>query len=42
MHSADVLSKYFAGSDGMTAYEKIKGRPYTGVMYEFGQCVFPG
>ena len=39
MHSADVLTKCLVLSDGQTAYEKIKGREYTGQMLEFGMVV---
>ena len=39
MHAADCLTKYQIGVDGATAYEKLKGRPYSGVTYEFGACV---
>ena len=38
IHSADVLNKFLVGSDGLTAYERIKGRAFSGVMLEFG-CV---
>ena len=39
MHAADVLTKFHVDGDGATAFEKIKGRAYSGVMYEFGQCI---
>jgi hypothetical protein len=39
MHAADVINKFRVGVDGTTAYEKIKGRAYSGQMYEFGSCV---
>ena len=39
LHSADVLTKFLVHPDGVTSYERIKGRPYSGTMYEFGQCV---
>ena len=39
MHSADVLTKFLVSSDGTTAYEDIKGRAYSGTMYEFGQQI---
>ena len=43
MHGADVLTKFVIGSgegaDGLTAYERIKGRAYSGTMFEFGQCI---
>ena len=38
-HAADVYNKFHVGADGLTAYEKIRGRPYSGVMMEFGQCI---
>ena len=39
IHSADVLNKYLVGSDGPTAYERIKGRAFSGVILEFGSVV---
>ena len=39
MHAADVLNKCQVQSDGRTAYEKIKGREYGGVLFEFGSRV---
>ena len=38
-HAADVLTKLNVGVDGMTAYEKIKGRAYSGMTMEFGLAV---
>ena len=31
-HAADVFTKFNVGADGVTAYEKIKGRAYSGMM----------
>ena len=39
MHAADVINKFRVGLDGKTAYENIKGRPYTGSMFEFGSKI---
>ena len=39
MHAADMINKYRAGPDGRTAYEKIKGRAYSGTVFEFGTCI---
>ena len=39
MHAADVLTKFCVGPDGLTAYERIKGRAYSGLMLEFGQAI---
>ena len=39
MHSSDVLNKFSSSSDGLTMYEKLKGRVYSGTMFEFGQCI---
>ena len=39
MHAADVYNKFHVGADGRTAYERIRGRAYSGEMYEFGQCM---
>ena len=33
------MTRFLVFADGMTPYERLKGRPYGGVMYEFGQCV---
>jgi len=44
-HSVDMLNKYKVGADGRTAYERIRGKKYTGEMIEFGRRVyhmFPG
>ena len=38
-HAADVITKFNVGSDGLTAFERIKGRAYSGLMMEFGQAV---
>ena len=39
VHSADVLNKFQVQKDGLTAYEKVKGREYSGLMLEFGSVV---
>ena len=39
VHSADVLNKFQVQKDGLTAYEKVKGRDYFGLMLEFGSVV---
>ena len=39
MHAADVINKFREDAGGKTPYEKIRGRPYTGVMHEFGACI---
>ena len=38
-HSADVLTKCSVGSDGRTAYERIKQKKYHGEMVEFASMV---
>ena len=38
-HAADVYNKYHVGPDGRTVYERLKGRPYSGTMFEFGQVI---
>ena len=38
-HAADALTKFRVNPDGATAYEQIKGRAYSGLMFEFGQCI---
>ena len=39
-HGADVLNKYLVGKDGRTAYERVKGKTYSGEMYEFGRKIY--
>ena len=39
LHAADVLNTFLVGPDGLTAYERIKGRAYSSVMLEFGSGV---
>ena len=39
LHAADVYNKLYVGPDGHTAYERVRGRPYTGTMFEFGQVI---
>ena len=39
MHAADVVTKLQIHRDGRTAYERIKGRPYSGHLEEFGIVV---
>ena len=39
-HSADTLNKALVGTDGRTAYERVRGRPYRGQLYEFGQVIW--
>ena len=38
-HAADCLSKYQVGEDGKTAYERLKGTPFTRPAVEFGEKV---
>ena len=38
-HAADLLTKCSVGPDGMTPYERLRGKRYLGEMYEFGACV---
>ena len=39
MHAADRLTNFDPGADGCTAYERIEGRVYSGVMFEFARCI---
>ena len=39
LHAADSINKYREDAQGKTAYEKIRGRPYSGIMFEFGTCI---
>ena len=38
-HAADVLTKFQVHEDGLTSYERIKGRAYPGTMLNLGQCI---
>ena len=38
-HAADVFTKLQVHEDGLTSYERIKGRAYSGTMLGFGQCI---
>ena len=38
-HAADTLNKGLVGQDGCTPYERVRGRRYGGLLYEFGQVV---
>ena len=39
LHAADVMTKFKVRPDGLTAYEAIKGRDYSGAMLEFCSAV---
>ena len=39
-HTADILTKFVVGRDGMTGWERLKGRKYNGLLFEFGTKVF--
>jgi len=40
-HAADLLTRRQKGHDGNTPYQRVKGRPYTGRLLEFGEkCRF--
>ena len=34
-HAADILNKFVVGADGRTAFQRLKGRKYTGTVLEF-------
>ena len=36
---ADIINKFKIGQDGRTAYERLKGKTYTGVIHEFGSVI---
>ena len=38
-HAAETLNKFHVGSDGRTAYERMKGKSYKGEVFEFGRSV---
>ena len=38
-HAADILTKFVVGRDGMTGWERLKGRKYGGLLFEFGTKV---
>ena len=39
VHAADVLNKFQVQTNGLTPYENVKGRAYSGLMLEFGSVV---
>ena len=39
-HSGATLSRYSVGPDGKTAHERLKGRPFSAPVTEFGECVW--
>ena len=38
-HAADLMNKFAVGEDGRTAYERVKGKKYSGETLEFGRKV---
>ena len=36
---ADIINKFKIGHDGRTAYERLKGKTYKGVIHEFGSVI---
>ena len=38
-HSVDLLNKRQVSKDGLTAFERLRGRPYSGVLIRFGSTV---
>ena len=36
---ADIINKFEIGHDGRTAYERLKGKTYKGVIHEFGSVI---
>ena len=39
-NTADLINKLHVGTDGKTAYERIKGKGYRGEFLEFGSSIF--
>ena len=39
-HAAGILNRYRLGSDGKTAYQRVKGRKFQRDVVEFGECVW--
>lgn len=39
IHAADVLNNFQVQADGLTLYEKVKGREYAGLMFECGSVL---
>ena len=39
-HASDTMSRYEMGSDGMTPYRRIKGKPFNARICKFGECVW--
>ena len=40
MHAAGILNKFRVGSDGHTAYQRMKGRAFVKELAEFGECIW--
>lgn len=38
-HAADVISKYEVGADGCTGYERMKGKPCSHEIVDFGENI---
>ena len=38
-HAGTLISRYQVGSDGRTAHERLRGRPYDRAIAEFGEKV---
>ena len=38
-HAADCISKYQVSEDGKTAYERLKGKPFSRAVVEFGEKI---
>ena len=38
-HAADLYTKLKRGEDGMTPYQRLKGKPYHGEVYDFASLV---
>ena len=36
---ADIINKFNIGQDGRTAYARLKGKTYKGVIHEFGGII---
>ena len=39
-HSGATLSRYQKGTDGQTAYRRLRGRPFNRTVTEFGECIW--
>ena len=38
-HAGFLLARFQLSADGLTAYERLKGKPFRRKLYSFGECI---